>query len=340
MKVVKASDVAPDAFSTGPENEIDKAEDLEFDLKHLVCFDSHPLDPAALKKKKAARESHLQELAASNVKHLMSKLFHLPTRDSDVGPLAELPPSITVIPREKPLPKDKPETKWQKFAREKGIKNKKRERLVWDEEWQEWRPRFGYKRAGEKIDIPWIELKPGQENSEDPFSDLRAEKKARVAKNLLQNMRNKKRTQQQLLGPQPGIPVDLVNPDQSNKKAKRGKANTTTALSLVQKSTASMGKFDEKRPDEPNRIIKGKRRNFKPLVQKGGHEVEKEGYLKLLNQVLINKGKSKQERASSSKNDLAFYDAIEGEEKSYRKKKGRAGAGKAKKITKKRQSDK
>ena len=41
------------------------------------------------------------------------------------------------------------ETKWEKFAREKGIQNKKKSRMVWDETRQEWAPRWGYKRAND-----------------------------------------------------------------------------------------------------------------------------------------------------------------------------------------------
>ena len=48
------------------------------------------------------------------------------------------------IPREKPIPK-KEETKWEKFARKNGIKKHKRERMVYDKDAKEWRPRWGYK---------------------------------------------------------------------------------------------------------------------------------------------------------------------------------------------------
>jgi len=216
--------------------------------------------------------------------------------------------------------------------------------LVWDENFQEWRPRYGYKRAGDQgPNVPWIELKPGQENSEDPFADMRASKKAKVAKNMLQQIRNKQKSDEVngVVKPKAGIPVDLINTSQGaagagKKPMQRGKKNTLGALSMVQQSTASMGKFDEKRESEPERRVTGKRRKFKANIEKGGQQAEKEGYLKLLNQVMISKGKSKQDSKKQSASDLAYYDAIEGDDKDYRKKKGRAGAGKATKITKKR----
>ena len=52
-----------------------------------------------------------------------------------------------ILPSMRVLPAAKKETRWEKFAKEKGIQNRKRARMLWDEEAQEWRPRWGYKRA-------------------------------------------------------------------------------------------------------------------------------------------------------------------------------------------------
>lgn len=42
---------------------------------------------------------------------------------------------------------------------EKGIVKRKRSKLVWDEDAQEWRRRHGYKRANDEADIPVIEAR-------------------------------------------------------------------------------------------------------------------------------------------------------------------------------------
>lgn len=47
--------------------------------------------------------------------------------------------------------------RWEKFAQQKGITKRKRSVKVWDEEQQEWRRRFGYKRAGDLSDVPIVE---------------------------------------------------------------------------------------------------------------------------------------------------------------------------------------
>jgi regulator of ribosome biosynthesis len=44
-----------------------------------------------------------------------------------------MPASTTVLPREKPAPKEAVKTKWEKFREEKGLPSrKKRSRLVFD----------------------------------------------------------------------------------------------------------------------------------------------------------------------------------------------------------------
>lgn len=56
----------------------------------------------------------------------------------------ELPMPNVVLPREKPIPKPKPLTKWEKFRLEKGITEKaKRSRMVYDPITKDWVPRFG-----------------------------------------------------------------------------------------------------------------------------------------------------------------------------------------------------
>lgn len=60
----------------------------------------------------------------------------------------------------KPLPAANKETRWEKFAKEKGIQNRKRARMLWDEEAQEWRPRWGYKKANGGVeDMAIVEVK-------------------------------------------------------------------------------------------------------------------------------------------------------------------------------------
>lgn len=54
------------------------------------------------------------------------------------------------------IPKEKKQTKWEKFAEARGIKKKtKRERMIWDESTGKWRPRWG-KDRGNNNEEQWI----------------------------------------------------------------------------------------------------------------------------------------------------------------------------------------
>lgn len=54
----------------------------------------------------------------------------------DEAIVAKLPKPEYVLPRSRAIPKPKPLTKWQQFAKEKGIQSKKKgkSKLKWDEE--------------------------------------------------------------------------------------------------------------------------------------------------------------------------------------------------------------
>jgi len=101
-------------------------------------------------------EDHLKSLARDGVQALFSSLFTLPTLPSPDGPLAQLPPPTTQLPRAKPLPKPKPQTKWEAFAAAKGIQKKVREKKVWDEEKQEWVNRWGRDGKNKQVEEQWI----------------------------------------------------------------------------------------------------------------------------------------------------------------------------------------
>ncbi|PPD88070.1 hypothetical protein GOBAR_DD14971 [Gossypium barbadense] len=145
------------------------------------------------------------------VQVVADSLFNLLPSSQDVdGPLVKLPPPTTKLPREKPLPKPKPPTKWEEFAKKKGIKKRKRDKVAWDEQTGTWKRRFGYDSVNDDKDIPIFEAKmtDGEyrmdflittnttyhviEPGEDPFPKRQDDKKKRVEKqekNRLQNLK-------------------------------------------------------------------------------------------------------------------------------------------------------
>lgn len=230
---------------------------------------------------------------------------------------------------------------------EKGIKNKKRERMVWDDEMQQWRPRYGYKRAYDETDMPIMEVKAGQDPYADPWEAKRQEKKARIEKNERNRERNEERAGRRVDGMKSGIPVDLAG------STHKGKSGVQKALTLAQNSTASMGKFDVKAMGEPEQRKVSGTRKAQPNndLSKKGVKNEAAKSAKILSRVLTAaenpqmklKGR-KGERIEAGRrsreyhplDDAPYENVGGGEAGSFKKKKGRAGAGKLTKMTKKR----
>ncbi|ETV69320.1 hypothetical protein H257_14942 [Aphanomyces astaci] len=321
--VVKAAEIAPAAYSSNKNSSaVTKEDDLTYDLGNLAAYDTHPFAV-----KNVADESELKAYARDSVQLLINHVFELPRQMTDMGPMGQLPVPTTVIPREKPLPKEKVETRWEKFAREKGIKNKKESRMVWDEAKQIWAPKWGYKRANDDSGDWAMPVKGGADPYADPWTEKKQEKAERVQKNL----RNQANNAKQGRGKEPrvpvsktplGVPVELLNTD--DKKVKqRGKEGTKAALQKVQFSTASMGKFDKKREGEGERKHVGKRNKF--LSVTGAEKTEKERSMNVLQHLLgreESKGKAKAATA---------HDDYDGEPKKGKK---RTGGPKLKNITK------
>ena len=94
---------------------------------------------------------------ASNLCTLYKQLFDLKKeQEAKHGPDGEIleytksrytvdmPESLTVLPREKPCPVEKPKTKWEKFRLERGMApRQRRSRLVFDNITRDWVPRWG-----------------------------------------------------------------------------------------------------------------------------------------------------------------------------------------------------
>lgn len=128
-----------------------------------IWVDRTTVEDSLLNRISASLEPHLLALTLTSTHSLLSSLFSLPTHSTPSGPTALLPTPTTLLPREKPLPKPKPLTKWERFAKEKGISHKKREKHEWDEERGEWVARWGRDGKNREKEDQWIhEVKAGE----------------------------------------------------------------------------------------------------------------------------------------------------------------------------------
>ncbi|GAA5948544.1 hypothetical protein JCM3765_004918 [Sporobolomyces pararoseus] len=211
---------------------------VEFDLGLLACFDPNPID---LESYQEDKEQTLISNARDGIQLLVNEIWNQPTRIVDEGVIADLPAIATALPREKPLPKPAPMTKWQAFAQAKGIAPKeKKDRMVYDEDKQEWVPRWGYKGKNKDKEEQWIhEVPNGADPNYDPVAAAKQDRKARSLKNESQRLRNLQRAASNAA-------------TQASEKEKRSSARDQKKLELdralktTKKSTASVGKFDDK----------------------------------------------------------------------------------------------
>jgi regulator of ribosome biosynthesis len=222
---------------------VEKDTPLTTDVTFLSVFDSNPIDEESYSEN---LEDHLQTLARDGVQTLLGDLFKLPTTSSPDGPMAQLPLPTTVLPRAKPLPKPKPLTKWEQFAKAKGIQHKNRDKKVWDEERQEWVNRWGKDGKNKEKEEQWItEVPMHADVDHDPAKVARDARKARVAKNERQQLQNLARAQ-----------------SSTTKTLDERKSDIDRTLASTRISTASMGKFDKKLEGEKK--IRGVKRKFDP----------------------------------------------------------------------------
>lgn len=176
-------------------------------------------------------------MTRDNTQLVVNELFKLPVEGADTGILAKLPERINKLPREKPVPADRPLTRWEKFAKAKGIKNRKRERFVWDEEKQKYVPRWGYAGGNKKEDMDdWLlEVPQNADPMEDQYAKKREEKKVRVEKNTKRRRRNEEEAAAATMSGKKDI-----------KEFKKDELQA--AIAAAKTATASLGKHDPELP--------------------------------------------------------------------------------------------
>ncbi len=272
----EAMDVETPAAPAPPATHaLDDTSGVEVDLGALIALD-----------KRVGLQGSDIELARSGLEPLVHEIFKLPSEMTDDGRLVKLPKVTTLLPREKPIPKQRPLTKWEQYAKEKGISKKRRDRLVWDEQMGEYVPRYG---KGSKNSLARDIILPHKESlaeGDDPFSAKRREKKERIKKEDKKRRANLGRASNAKARIQPLSALDATNRGASGKRHIPMK-ELKDGISVLQKSTASAGKFDKKVKNEPKQVQKGKRRKFDSVNDKKGFGKERERAEAVLNRVLL-----------------------------------------------------
>lgn len=219
--------------------------------------------------------------------------------------------------------------------------------MLFDENTQQWAPRYGYKRAKDDLDQPFIEIKEGQ-NPYEPIITSKDKKNSKVLKNL----KNQRQNQLRISGRTdpivtkskvPGNSIDLLiqNNTKTNKKRKINgvesnysqltkksknvviKEELKNALQIVQHSSQSLGRFDKARIGEPDKKLSSRKRVFRDNFQNLDNEKNvMKSQLRIVNDSLLKKKMSKNR---DNINSLLNYEGIlpDAPENEFKNKKGR-----------------
>lgn len=186
---------------------VDKPTPYTFDLGLLLANDPNPLAlPRSNPSDPSALESHLAAVARDGAQVLINQLLTTCAISSTpAGVLLALPPAQTLLPREKPIPAPRPETKWSAFAKRRGIKPKTREQRrnqQYNEGTGEFERKWGYKganKAGQDDAVIEVSAKKEAERAENGTS-VRGDKRREIREKVKRNERRMRRNERNAEG--------------------------------------------------------------------------------------------------------------------------------------------
>jgi regulator of ribosome biosynthesis len=195
---------------------VDKPSPYTYSLSYLTATDPNPLPTTSslLSQSSQSRNSTLQSIARDGAQSLLTTLLTTTTiLSTPDGLLMTLPPAPQpLLPRWKPLPKPKAPTKWETFARKKGIgkfgsslsggakQEDRKKNLVYDDEKGEWVKKWGYQGKKMREEGQWLvevddKAKKGQEEKQGENVRMagRKERKERMKRMERRQRGNKRR---------------------------------------------------------------------------------------------------------------------------------------------------
>ncbi|KAK8734048.1 hypothetical protein OTU49_017452, partial [Cherax quadricarinatus] len=181
--VVRVQDIITQAHQEQKSIEVNKEIQLKCDVDNLLVRDKNTLEEKLIRDEDQC-DAYLCSLARDGIQALLTKVWDLPSEQIDNSIYVTLPKPVTKLPREKPVPKGKEITKWEQYAREKGIKRGKKDKKVWDEVLKQFVPRYGYRKILAEKEKNWVKEVPDNADPyEDQFAKAAEIKKENIAKN-------------------------------------------------------------------------------------------------------------------------------------------------------------
>ncbi|GMT04093.1 hypothetical protein PENTCL1PPCAC_26267, partial [Pristionchus entomophagus] len=250
---------------------VNKVVDPFVDCGRLLLIDRDPIT-------EFGNEDELITRARNNVQFLFNKVWELDKKRVEESIVAVLPKPVFKLPREKPIPEKKAPTRWEEYAKLKGIAPRKhRNKKVFDETSGEWKPRFGFRRGNDNTKDWCIEVPDNRPDDVDMFAERKEAKKERVAKNETQRLKNMARNLQAKNSKKANAPLpeEIARVGLAKEASERSKQDIRVTVDRTRASTASLGKFQKKIHGEKENVKTGKKRQFAPNLQPIGGEKEK-----------------------------------------------------------------
>lgn len=199
-------------------------------------------------------ESEIDQSGANNLQLMLNSIWSDLTKENTKdGVVVSLPSKQEIqLPRAYPLPKAKEKTRWEKFAELKGIKKRKRSRMVYDPITDDFVPRWGknsIKKIQKKHNEAIIEIKDNMDESKDPRDSINLKRDMMISKQKLRELKNKNKGLKN---------TDFLKSDDfalgignlKDTNVKRSKSQVKELFNRVSLSTASYGRRDKALPDE------------------------------------------------------------------------------------------
>lgn len=207
--------------------------EISFDIAHLTILDPNHYDAELVQD-----ENFLLDKATDSFNNLFSQIQALPFNINSKN-RHDLPKPVISIPREYPIPLEKPKTRFEQFKKEKGLKFKPKETKVFDEVTGEWRLRAD---RAHKVDKEWLIEVPNNYEG-DPFEKRESARKEAANEQKKRERRNKLRAARQQIDYHRAASVSSTISPKGNHKI--GELKNAIKTASHPGSSASMNQFNK-----------------------------------------------------------------------------------------------
>lgn len=212
--------------------------EITLDIAHLTV-----LDPNHYDSENVNDENFLLRQATESFNNLFTQIQSLPYNINNKS-RHDLPKPVIQIPREYPIPLEKPKTRFEQFAKEKGLKFKPKENKIYDEATGEWHFRGD---RSYKPNTDWLREVPNG-YYDDPFEKTEKARKEAAANQKKRERRNKLRAARQNIDYHRANSVNTTISPKGNHRIEE--LESGIKVSSHPGSSASMNQFN-KVPNKP-----------------------------------------------------------------------------------------